>query len=90
MVALDFNSADILIAPSTSTIKGKEFPGILEDALRGFLKKQEYTTIPNDENDYEIVTSREEFSHDHQVYYTEEESVPHNISEASKMQDSNK
>ena len=90
LIALDFNSANIEIVPSTSTIKPKEFPGIPEDTLREFLLKQEDMSSMNDGNNYEIVTSKEEISYDHQVYFTKEEPIPNSIYEASKMQDSNK
>lgn len=84
-IVLDFESAEIVKAPSTSDIKPNEFPGIPDETLKNFILKQEnFATIEDGEDDcpkdYLV----------HRIFLAKNESIPENMSDVLLRKDAKK
>ena len=87
---LDFESSDIIKAPSTSTCNPKEFPGVPEETLRNFIIKQEGVLSTEEDDDNSLSESLVKNLDANKVFLTRIENVPLNMSDASQRHDSKK
>ena len=83
LIVLDFESADIIMAPSTSTFNLNEFPGVPEETLRKFIIKQE-GVIKSEEDDDEKFSEESVIN---KVFLTKNETLPNSMRDVYSMKD---
>lgn len=89
---LDFESAEIVKAPSTSLLRTQEFSGVPDETLRNFIIKQEDVIKDKDPED-EGIFFTESFVNNgdtRKAFLTQLETLPHNMQDASERKDSQK
>lgn len=88
-MVLDFESADIIMAPSTSSINPKIFPSVPADTLTNFILKQEGNFPSEDTCDEGTYYSESLIgnSDSRKIYLIKIEAPPENMQEASNRSD---